>query len=140
MRQAGLSGLVRRRRGKTSVRVPGVRTAPDLVERDFAPTESNRLWCADITYVRTWEGWLYLAAVMDCYSRRIVGCSMADHLRAELVLDALQMAIARRRPGPAWSIIRTSAASTSRWYSAKSIGTPASPSLLDLSSMRMKTP
>jgi putative transposase len=56
------------------------------------------LWCADITYVRTWEGWLYLASVMDCWSRRIVGWAIADHLRAELVVDALEMAVARRRP------------------------------------------
>jgi putative transposase len=98
MRQAGLSGQVRRRRGTTTIRVQGVRTAPDLVERDFAPTEPNRLWCADITYIRTWEGWLYLASVMDCYSRRIVGWALADHLRAELVVDALEMAVARRCP------------------------------------------
>ncbi len=100
MRHAGLSGLINRKRGKTTIRVPGVRTAPDLVERDFAPTAADRLWCSDITYVRTWEGWLYLAAVMDCYSRRIVGWAMADHLRAELVVEALEMAVARRRPGP----------------------------------------
>ncbi len=98
MRAAGLSGQLRRRRGTTTLRVQGVRTAPDLVRRDFNPSEPNRLWSADITYVRTWEGWLYLASVMDCYSRRIVGWSMADHLRAELVTDALQMAVARRRP------------------------------------------
>ncbi len=98
MRAAGLSGQVRRRRGKTTIRVQGVRTAPDLVERDFNPTEPNRLWAADITYIRTWEGWLYLASVMDCYSRRIVGWAIADHLRAELVIDALEMAVARRRP------------------------------------------
>ena len=79
----------------------GVRTAPDLVERDFNPTAINRLWAADITYIRTWEGWLYLASVMDCYSRRIVGWAIADHLRAELVIDALEMAVARRRPDPA---------------------------------------
>jgi putative transposase len=78
--------------------VQGVRTAPDLVERDFNRTTVNRLWCADITYIRTWEGWLYLASVMDCYSRRIVGWAMADHLRAELVVDALETAVARRRP------------------------------------------
>ena len=60
----------------------------------------NVLWVADITYLRTWEGWLYLAAVQDAYSRRIVGWSMADHMRAELVVDALQMALARRRPEP----------------------------------------
>jgi putative transposase len=100
MRVAGLSGQIKRRRGKTTIRVQGVRTAPDLVERDFNPTAVNRLWCADITYIRTWEGWLYLASVMDCFSRRIVGWAIADHLRAELVIDALEMAVARRRPDP----------------------------------------
>jgi putative transposase len=99
MRLAGLSGQIKRRRGKTTIRVQGVRTAPDLVERDFNPTAVNRLWCADITYIRTWEGWLYLASVMDCYSRRIVGWAMADHLHADLVVDALEMAVARRHPG-----------------------------------------
>jgi putative transposase len=98
MRHAGLSGQVKRRRGKTTITVQGVRTAPDLVERDFNPTEPNRLWAADITYIRTWEGWLYLASVMDLYSRRIVGWALADHLRAELVVDALEMAVARRCP------------------------------------------
>jgi putative transposase len=98
MRNAGLAGQLKRRRGKTTIAVQGVRTAPDLVERDFNPTEPNRLWAADITYIRTWEGWLYLASVMDCYSRRIVGWALADHLRAELVVDALEMAVARRRP------------------------------------------
>ena len=58
------------------------------------------LWVADITYLRTWEGWLYLAAVQDAFSRRIVGWAMADHMRSELVVDALQMALARRKPGP----------------------------------------
>jgi helix-turn-helix protein/integrase-like protein len=99
MRHAGLAGQVTRRRGKTTIRVQGVRTAPDLVERDFNPTTINRLWSADITYIRTWEGWLYLASVMDLYSRRIVGWALADHLRAELVVDALEMAVSRRRPG-----------------------------------------
>ena len=100
MRQAGLSGMIPRRRGRTTISVPGIRTAPDLVERDFDPTAINRCWCADITYIRTWEGWLYLASVMDLYSRRIVGWALADHLRAELVVDALEMAIAHRRPDP----------------------------------------
>lgn len=100
MRQAGLSGQLKRRRGKTTIRVQGVRTAPDLVERDFNPSEPNRLWAADITYIRTWEGWLYLASVMDLYSRAIVGWALADHLRAELVIDALEMAVASRRPDP----------------------------------------
>ena len=98
MRTAGLSGQLNRRRGRTTISVPGVRTAPDLVERDFNPTAVNRLWCADITYIRTWEGWLYLASVMDCYSRRIVGWAIADHMRKELVIEALTMAVARRRP------------------------------------------
>ena len=98
MRAAELSGQVKRRRGKTTIRVQGVRTAPDLVERDFNATAVNRLWAADITYIRTWEGWLYLASVMDCYSRCVVGWAIADHLRAELVVDALEMAVARRRP------------------------------------------
>ena len=98
MRQERLSGLVPKRRGKTTIRVPGITTSPDLVRREWNPTEPNRLWVADITYVRTWEGWLYLAAVTDCYSRKVVGWSIADHLRAELVVDAVEMAIARRRP------------------------------------------
>src|SRR3954453_13178755 len=100
MRAAGISGLVRRKRGRTTIRVPGVRVADDLVERRFRPTAPNVLWIADVTYLRTWEGWLYLAAVQDAFSRRIVGWSMADHMRAELVVDALQMAVARRRPAP----------------------------------------
>jgi putative transposase len=100
MRQQRLSGLVRRRRGRTTIRVPGVRVADDLVGRDFTAPAPNRLWVADITYLRTWEGWLYLAAVVDCYSRRVVGWSIADHMRAELVVDALEMAVTRRRPEP----------------------------------------
>ena len=73
MRQAGMSGLVRRKRGRTTVPVPGVRVADDLVQRRFRPAAPNVLWFADVTYLRTWEGWLYLAAVQDAYSRRIVG-------------------------------------------------------------------
>ena len=100
MRRAGLSGLVSRKRGRTTIRVPGVRVADDLVERRFRPAAPDVLWVADITYLRTWEGWVYLAAIQDAFSRRIVGWSMADHMRAELVLDALQMALHRRNPGP----------------------------------------
>jgi putative transposase len=100
MRAAGISGLVPKRRGKTTIRVPGVRVADDLVERQFRPSAPNVLWLADITYLRSWEGWLYLAAVQDAYSRAIVGWSMAEHMRAELVTDALAMALHRRRPGP----------------------------------------
>ncbi len=100
MRAEAISGLMRRRRGRTTIRVPGVEVASDLVGRAFNPSAPDVLWCADITYLRTWEGFLYLAGVLDCFSRRIVGWSMADHLRSELVVDALQMAVARRRPGP----------------------------------------
>jgi putative transposase len=100
MRQAGVSGMVRRKRGRTTISVPGVRVADDLVERRFRPAGPNQLWVADVTYLRTWEGWLYLAAVQDAYSRAIVGWSMAEHMRAELVVDALKMGVARRRPEP----------------------------------------
>ena len=98
MREAQISGLVPRKRGRTTIRVPGVRVADDLVEREFGPDAPDLLWCADITYLRTWEGWLYLAAVQDLYSRRVVGWSMANHMRSDLVVDALRMAVARRRP------------------------------------------
>jgi putative transposase len=98
MRAAGISGLVPKKRGRTTIRVPGVRVADDLVERRFRPAAPNVLWLADITYLRSWEGWLYLAAVQDAYSRAIVGWSMADHMRSELVVDALTMAVRRRRP------------------------------------------
>jgi putative transposase len=104
MREAGISLLVARKRGRTTIRVPGVRVADDLVERQFRPAAPDVLWIADVTYLRTWEGWLYLAAVQDAYSRRIVGWSMAEHMRAEIVVDALQMALARRRPDAGWCI------------------------------------
>ena len=100
MRQAGISGMVARKRGRTTIRVPGVRVCEDLVDRAFLAAAPNRLWVADITYLRTWEGWLYLVAVQDVFSRRIVGWSMADHMRTELVTDALEMALAQRRPAP----------------------------------------
>jgi putative transposase len=100
MRQAGISGLRPKKRGRTTIRVPGVRACEDLVDRAFLAAAPNRLWVADITYLRTWEGWLYLVAVQDVFSRRIVGWSMADHMRTELVTDALQMALAQRRPAP----------------------------------------
>jgi len=100
MREAGLSGRITRKWKATTIRVPGVRVADDLLDRDFTASGPNQRWVADITYLRTWQGWLYLVAVQDLYSRRIVGWAMADHMRAELVVDALQMALARRRPAP----------------------------------------
>jgi putative transposase len=100
MRQAAITGLRPKKRGRTTIRVPGVRVCEDLVDRAFLAAAPDRLWAADITYLRTWEGWLYLVAVRDVFSRRIVGWSMADHMRTELVTDALQMALAQRRPTP----------------------------------------
>jgi putative transposase len=100
MKAAGIAGVRPRKRWKTTIRVPGITPATDLVERDFTPSGPNVLWVADITYLRTGEGWLYLAAVQDTYSRLIVGWSMATHMRATLVVDALKMALACRRPGP----------------------------------------
>jgi putative transposase len=100
MRVQRLSGAVPRKRARTTIRVPGLRPAADLVGRDFAPSAPNQLWVADIKYIPTAAGWLYLAAVVDCFSRRVVGWSMRDDLRAELVVDALEMAVARRRPAP----------------------------------------
>jgi putative transposase len=98
MRRANISGLVPKKRGKTTIRVPGVRVADDLVERRFCPPAPNVLWLADITYLRSWEGWVYLVAIQDAYSRQIVGWAMAEHMRSELVIDALEMALHRRRP------------------------------------------
>jgi putative transposase len=70
------------------------------VRRDFRPTAPNALWVSDITYVRTWEGWLYLAVILDAFSRRVVGWALADHLRTELATDALSMALTTRKPKP----------------------------------------
>ena len=77
-----------------------MRVADDLVQREFRPAAPDVLWVADVTYLRSWEGFVYLAAIQDAFSRAIVGWSMADHMRSELVVSALEMALARRRPGP----------------------------------------
>jgi putative transposase len=98
MRSVGLAGVSRRRGVRTTQRREGARPAPDLVERDFTAERPDRLWVADITYVSTWAGFLYLAVVLDAFSRRVVGWAMANHLRTQLVLDALDMALWQRRP------------------------------------------
>jgi putative transposase len=98
MRQAGLKGVSRRRRPTTTMRSTRQRPAPDLVERDFTADAPNQLWVADITYVPTAVGFLFLAVVLDAFSRRVVGWSMATHLRTELVLGALDMALEQRTP------------------------------------------
>jgi putative transposase len=98
MQAVGLQGISRRKHTNTTLRRPDTRPAPDLVKRNFAADRPDKLWVADITYVHTWAGFLYLSVVMDAWSRRIIGWSMANHLRTELVIDALQMAIEQRRP------------------------------------------
>jgi putative transposase len=98
MRAAGLAGISRRKAVRTTQRDSRARPAPDLVQREFTADAPDRLWVADITYIATWAGFLYLAVVLDAFSRRIVGWAMANHLRTGLVLDALNMALAQRRP------------------------------------------
>jgi putative transposase len=98
MRKAGLKGCIRGCRKRTTRRDMNAVPAPDLVGRNFAATAPDRLWTADITYVHTQEGFLYLAFILDVYSRQVVGWAMATHLRTELVVDALEMALWRRRP------------------------------------------
>lgn len=103
MRQRGLDGRCKRRFRRTTIPDPEAgAVAPDLLRRDFdvASLELNQVWCGDITYIRTWQGWLYLATVLDVASRRVVGWAMAKQMRAELVSDALQMAVESRRPPP----------------------------------------
>jgi putative transposase len=98
MNAAGLAGVSRRKWMITTVRDQNAGPAPDLVERNFVAPAPDCLWVADITYIPTWAGFLYLAVVLDAFSRRIVGWAMATHLRTELVLEALNMAIGQRRP------------------------------------------
>lgn len=98
MRTAGIVGVSRRRFVITTKRSANEGAAPDLVERNFTATAPNELWVADITYVPTWAGFLFLAIVLDAFSRRIVGWAMATHLKTGLVLDALEMAHMQRRP------------------------------------------
>jgi putative transposase len=98
MRALGVCGVSRRKRPRTTRRDPAHRPAPDLVARDFAAAGPDRLWVADITYIPTWAGFLYLAVVVDAWSRRVIGWAMASHLRTELVLAVLDMAVAQRRP------------------------------------------
>jgi putative transposase len=99
MRRAGIQGRSRRRRVRTTRPEKAAAPAPDLLKRDFGAACPDQKWVADITYVPTWAGFLYLAVVLDCFSRRVVGWCMREDLSTRLVLDALEMAIANRRPG-----------------------------------------
>jgi putative transposase len=99
MRGAGLAGRRPKRFRRTTIGATEPAAQPtDLVQRDFNPSAPNRVWLADITYVRTWQGWLYLAVILDAFSRRVVGWALAEHMRTELATDALQMALRSRRP------------------------------------------
>jgi putative transposase len=98
LQQAGLRGVSRRKWVRTTVRSDTGRPAPDLVQRQFVASAPNQLWVADITYIPTWAGMLYLAVVLDVWSRRVIGWAMETHLRTALVLAALNMAVDQRRP------------------------------------------
>lgn len=98
MKVSGLAGVSRRKGARTTFRDERVRPACDLVDRNFQADEPDRLWVADITYVPTWAGFLYLAVVLDAFSRRIAGWAMGYDLKAQLVLDVLNMALTHRRP------------------------------------------
>ena len=98
MRRAGVRGVSRRKWVVTTVRNVAAQPAPDLVQRAFTAAGPNQLWVADITYMPTWSGFLYLAVVLDVWSRRIVGWAMETHLRTDLVLAALDMAVRQRQP------------------------------------------
>jgi putative transposase len=98
MSRAGLVGITRRKKWRTTTRDREAQPAPDLVHRDFRAARPNELWVADITYVPTASGFLYLPVVVDAWSRRVVGWSMQTHLRTELVLKALDMVVHQRWP------------------------------------------
>lgn len=108
MRHAGIHGLAAKRWKKTTIADPAAAARADLIRRDFTADASrlNSRWCGDITYIGTWEGWLYLATVIDVASRRIVGFALADHLRTELIAGALANAVATPTRPPAWSSLR----------------------------------
>lgn len=100
MREQGLSAKPAKRFRRTTDSAHGLPVAKNLLGRNFKAESPDKVWVTDITYVRTWEGWLYVAAVLDLFSRRVVGWAIADHMQTELALDALRMAIGQRHPGP----------------------------------------
>jgi transposase InsO family protein len=97
MRLHGIEGVIRGGKRRTTIPEPAAPRPPDLVERRFVADRPNRLWVADMTYIRTWTGWVYVAFVLDVYSRMIVGWQLAGHLRTDLPLDALEMAVWQRK-------------------------------------------
>jgi putative transposase len=107
MREHRIVGVHRRRRGGCTVRDPDSTATADLVNRRFVADRPDALWVSDITQHRTDQGWVYCAVVLDTYSRRVVGWSIADHLRTELVVDALEMACLRRRSRTAGTVVHS---------------------------------
>lgn len=100
MQAAGLAGRAPRACKQTTVAGADPVAAPDLLERDFTAQVPSTRWCGDITYIKTWDGWAYLATVIDLYNREVVGFAVADHMRTDLVIEALQMAITHQNPAP----------------------------------------
>ncbi|WP_242606361.1 IS3 family transposase [Protofrankia symbiont of Coriaria ruscifolia] len=100
MRAAGLQGRHPKAWKRTTVAGDQPVPAPDLISRDFTATAPDTRWCGDITYVRTWDGWAYVATVIDLHSRAVVGWAAADHMRTSLITDALDNALTRRQPPP----------------------------------------
>jgi putative transposase len=131
MRQLGIRGADGRRGGpRTTIRDPANSSLPDLVDRDFARSEPNRLWVCDLRYVQTGQGYLFLACVQDVFSRRIIGWSMRDDLKAELVLDALGMAVTSRGANTAGVVAHSDHGSQ---YTSLVYGAYAKQSAIDLS-------
>lgn len=97
MRQLGIKGAHRRRYRKTTARNPEAAPAPDLMNRDFTASRPDQKYVGDITYIRTWEGWLYLAVIIDVFSRRVIGWAIGTSLHTQLVVDAFEMAVRRRQ-------------------------------------------
>lgn len=106
MREAGIQGAKRRGKAwRSTTPDPTAHRRPDLVERDFSACGPNRLWVGDFTYLRSWEGASYFSFVIDAFSRKVVGWQLASHMRTDLVLDALRMALGRREPGADFQLI-----------------------------------
>ena len=106
MRKAGIQGAKRRGKAwRTTTPDPTAHRRPDLVERDFSALAPNRLWVGDFTYLRSWDGVSYFSFVIDAFSRKVVGWQLASHMRTDLVLDALRMALGQREPGADFELV-----------------------------------
>ena len=126
MQAAGLRGRHPRAWKRTTTSGPDPAPAPDLIGRDFTAERPNQKWCSDITYIKTWNGWAYLAIVIDLHSRAVVGWALADHMRTDLVIEALTLAIARRRPPAGSSFTATAGPNSHRPNSPRTARTTTS--------------